>query len=192
MSVDYFVAIHGTNWPTPVVLNRCLGELDYPVAVIISSPSDADQPLTTIPGALGFVVSFESKRIDLEASITKLGPDSPYAFGMRPDVPKEKVTLEDGATYTLSLSSSSDFIPLDLNADLQRIGAVGANFSHGDYVLQMSFRSEVDEYRAGFFLMAGLIKCADGFGFEFQTNSFGTYAYADGLARAAADPDYWR
>jgi hypothetical protein len=40
--------------------------------------------------------------------------------------------------------------------------------------------------------MAGLIKCANGLGFEFQQGLFGTTNYADALAQEAGDPKAWK
>lgn len=193
MSVDFFVAIHAADWPTPAGLNRCMTELHYPVHISGLAPTEMDKPLAIMPNTLGLVVTFKSDRIELETSITKLGPGSPYAYGLRMDMPAQESTLPDGTKFTTRrLTGPGDFVPKDLNVDLRKIGVPSPNYKDGDYVISLSFRSSVPEYRAGAFLMAGLIKCADGLGFEFQQGLFGTADYADALAKEAGDPKAWK
>jgi hypothetical protein len=193
MSVDYYVAVHAADWPTPAALNRCMTELHYPVRISGLASTEMDQPLATMPFTLGLVVTFESDRVELEASVTKLGPGSPYAFGLRMGMPAQDSTLPDGTKLsTRKITGPGDFVPADLNVDLRRIGVPSPNYKDGDYVITLSFRSSVPEYRAGAFLMAGLIKCANGLGFEFQQGLFGTTHFADALAQEAGDPKAWK
>ncbi len=101
--------------------------------------------------------------------------------------------LPDGTKLTMRLPAGlNDFVPSDLNADLRKIGVQSPDYKDGDYVLTLSFRSSVPQYRAGWYLMAGLIKCANGLGFEFQGSSFGRAELADSLAQEAAEPDTWK
>lgn len=74
MSVDYFVAVHSADWPTPAALNRCMTALHYPVSVSTVPPAEVDKPLAIVPNTLGLVMEFEGKPVELEASVTKLGP----------------------------------------------------------------------------------------------------------------------
>ena len=160
MSVDYYVAVHAADWPTPSATNQCLSKLHYPVSISNVSKADVDRPLAMVPNTLGLITEFEGKSVELEASITRLGP----------------------AYWSAN----------DLNTALKEIGLNTANYQDGDYLLTFSFRSSIPEYRAGAFLMAGLIKCANGMGFEFQGGTFGTDEYANSLAREAANPDGWK
>lgn len=193
MSVDYHVAVHAADWPTTAALNQCLSKLHYPLNIKPASKADLDKPLAAAPYTLGLVTEFEGKSIELETSITKLGPKSPYAFGLRADLPKTEGTLADGTKYIIqSPSGQNDFVPKDLNTDLKRIGYKAPDYKNGDYVITLSFRSSIPEYRAGAFLMAGLIKCSNGLGFEFQSGTFGTGDYADSLAQEAASPKNWK
>lgn len=193
MSVDYYVAVHAADWPTPATLNQCVRELQYPIAITTAPAMGMDKPLTEVPGTAGLVVTFEGAQVELEASVTKLGPESPYAFGLRADIPKLEGTLPDGSGIIIQeLQGAESFVPKDLNDDLRELGVQSPDYKDGDYVLTLSFRSSVIEYRAGWFLMAGLIKCTNGLGFEFQGPSFGGIEFADALARQAADLEYWK
>jgi hypothetical protein len=98
------------------------------------------------------------------------------------------LTAPDGTTGKLTqILGIGSFVPKDLNADLRALGVKSPDYKDGDYVLTLSFRSSVAEYRAGAFLMAGLIKCANGLGFEFQQGRFGTDDCAEALAQEAKD-----
>jgi hypothetical protein len=203
MGMDYSVAIHAADWPTPAALNRCMGDLRYPVALSAASPSEMGKPLAIVPGTAGLVATFEGQRVELETSITRLGPGSPYAYGLRADMPAREGTLPDGTKIiSRRLDGPRDpepkdlnidlrklgFVPKDLNTDLRELGAPSPDYKDGDYVITLTFRSPGLQYPAGFFLMAGLIRCADGLGFEFQAGLFGKADFADGLAQYAADP----
>ena len=187
MSIDFYVAVHAPDWPTPAALNRCMAQLQYPVLIVAGAPDDADKPLKEVPNTMGLVVSFEGASLELEASIARLGPDSPYAYGLGPDLPSV-----EGISNLQAVTGPDAFVPQDLNANLREIGVESPDFKDGDYVLTLSFRSSVPEMRAGAFLMAGLIKCSAGLGFEFQRGTFGTNDFADRLAQEAADPRNWK
>jgi hypothetical protein len=192
MGVDYHVAVHASDWPTPATINRCLGELHYPIA-IAGVPTAMNKPLTEAPGMGGFIVTFENKPVELEVGVTRLGPDSPYAFTLNPELLKQQETLPDGSSHLMARpAGTQDFVPKDLNSDLKELGVANPDFGDGDYVLGLTFRSDVLQWRAGWFLMAGMIKCANGLGFEFGDGSHGKGRYADWLAEKAADPNYWK
>lgn len=163
MSFDYSVAVHAPDWPTPAALNRCMTGQQYPVRIIAVAPEDTDKPLKETPGSAGLVVSFEGATVELEASIERLGGGSVDAQ-----------------------------VPKDFNRNLRELGVRSPDYKDGDYVLTLSFRTSVPPMRAGAFLMAGLIKCANGLGYEFQSGTFGTTDFANGLAQEAADPSKWK
>ncbi|WP_442581248.1 hypothetical protein ACSBOB_04395 [Mesorhizobium sp. ASY16-5R] len=192
MGVDYHVAVHASDWPTPAAINRCLGELHYPIVIAVV-PGAMDKPLTEAPGVGGFVVTFEGKPVELEVSVTRLGPDSPYAFTINPELLKQQETHPDGTGHFIARPTGmQDFVPRNLNADLSELGVSTPDYGDGDYVINLTFRSDVLPWRAGWFLMAGMIKCANGLGFEFGDGFHGRAKYADWLAKKAADPDYWK
>jgi hypothetical protein len=203
MGMDYSVAIHAADSPTPAALNRCMSDLRYPVALSAASPSGMDRPLAIVPGTAGLVAMFEGQRVELETSIRKLGPGSPYAYGLGPDMPTQESTLPDGTqiiSRRLEMPRDSDpkdlkidlrklgFVPKDLNTDLRELGVPSPDYQDGDYVITLTFRSPGLQHPAGFFLLAALIRCADGLGFEFQAGLFGKADFADGMAQYAADP----
>lgn len=203
MGMDYSVAIHSADWPTPAALNRCMSDLRYPVALSAASPSGMDRPLAIVPGTAGLVAMFEGQRVELETSITRLGPGSPYAYGLGPDMPAQGSTLPDGTqiiSRRLDVPRDAEpkdlkidlgklgFVPKDLNTDLRGLGVPSPDYRDGDYVITLTFRSSGLQQPAGFYLMAGLIRCADGLGFEFQAGLSGKAGYADALALYAADP----
>lgn len=67
--------------------------------------------------------------------------------------------------------------------------AAGPRFaiSDGDYVLNVTFRSDVDQIRAGLYLAAAMIKSCNGYGFENQFETHGGSEFADQLLAEAAD-----
>jgi hypothetical protein len=189
MSFNYYVAVHQANWPTVAALNQCIASLGYPLVVNPTSPEELAKPFHEMPGTVGLKVTFEGGPVELEASIVQLSPSSPYAFGLSPTLPKTNVIGPGGTTATLTqMLGAGSFVPKDLNADLRAVGVKSPDFKDGDYVLTITFRSSVVEYRAGAFLMAGLIKCANGLGFEFEQGTFGADNFADALAQEAKDP----
>jgi hypothetical protein len=66
--MDYYVAVHAADWPTPAALNRCMGELHYPVSISAISSAEMNTPLAIVPNTAGLVVTFEDKPVELEAS----------------------------------------------------------------------------------------------------------------------------
>jgi len=194
MSVDYYVAVEQERWPTPAAINHCVAELHYPIKLVDIPEGKADKPLREIPQSMGLFVDLEGKEVPLETSIVQLAPGKPYAYGLLKDAPvTAEKTFPDGTKAIMyGPLGTNSFAPKDLNADLKGIGVPSPHFKNGDYVLTLSFRSEIAEYRAGSYLMAGLIKCFGGLGFELQGPSFGTFAYADALARSAADTKAWK
>jgi hypothetical protein len=77
--------------------------------------------------------------------------------------------------------------PKDINETFARIGASGVHFEYGDKVLSLSFRSNIKEWQAGFYIMAALVKCFHGYGFELQGGDHGGSEYADALLREASE-----
>ena len=74
-----------------------------------------------------------------------------------------------------------------INNKLSSIGATGRSFDEGDRVLTLTLRANIKEYQAGFYVMAALIKCFDGYGFHGR--SHGASHYADALVSEAAALD---
>jgi hypothetical protein len=183
MSFDYNVAVHQANWPTAAALQSCMTELRYPV-VLGNSP---DAPQMTVREALDLPVRFKERQVELENSIVQLSPT--VSFGYSLDRPPDAVvkTPELGTFELHQLRPDEVYRPHDINEDLARIGAKGVSFGNGDYVLVLSFRSSRDEIRAGFYIMAALIKCFGGYGFELQTGAHGAGDFADGMVADAED-----
>jgi hypothetical protein len=182
MSVDYFVAVHQANWPTAAAVQTCLAKRDYPVR-LEQAPAE---PFSPSPGALA--VRFRGRPIELEASAVQLSPTVSYGYSFTrpPDV-----SHKDGEMQLFQMRPDDVFQPADITADLARLGAKGVSFGYGDRVLSVSFRGSSDEIRAGFYLMAAMIYCFDGYGFEFQGDTHGAHAYADDLVADAADDAVW-
>jgi hypothetical protein len=59
--------------------------------------------------------------------------------------------------------------------------------SNGDYFLNLIFRSDADEIRAGLYLAAAMIRAFDGYGFENQYETHGGTEFADRLVAEASD-----
>ncbi len=181
MGIEYHVAVHEAHWLSTEKLNTCLADLKYPVQIIPASPADMSKPLQDNPGSSGLTVALNGQQIELEASIKQLRPGEPFAYGFK----IEKSKIAEGAI--LRPTGIDDFVPLDLNDELKKIGMNAPDFGYGDYVVSITFRSSVDEYRAGFLLMAGLIRCANGLGFEFDSASYGGSSFAETLVQQARE-----
>jgi hypothetical protein len=175
MGESYYVAVHEADWPTAAAVNECLIGLNYPVR-LPSKPSSTNTPLRDTDGSL--VVEFKGNPIELEASIIRFIAAEPFAYGLR---------VENGLAVTPT--GMNDFVPLDLNTELRKLGPDVPSFKYGDYVMTLTFRSSVDEWRAGFLLMAGLIRCSSGFGFEFGELTYGGFSFANKLVREVAEMD---
>lgn len=67
------------------------------------------------------------------------------------------------------------------------MGMKAPGFEYGDFVISLTFRSSVAEWKAGFLLMGGLIRCTRGIGFEFSEGAFGGTGLADKLVREASE-----
>ena len=187
MSFEYFVAVHQQNWPTAAAL-QSMAERKYPV-VLGQAPTQA---LVAIPHAGSLPVRFENREIELEASLVQLSPTKFYAYTID-QPPDARITTPELGTFEITQLHPDDvWKGSDINADLAEIGAKGVHFGNGDYVLTLSFHSAHDEVRAGFYVMAALIKCFGGYGFELQTSTHGTKAFADDLVATARDEKNWK
>jgi len=109
---------------------------------------------------------------------TKPLTKSPYALGL-PVVFKGAPIELEASLSTLTLND-----PLDINDKLAGIGASDVRFGEGDRVLTITFRANIKEYQAGFYVMAALIKCFNGYGFHGRNH--GGQGYADSLIAEAA------
>ncbi|TCU13485.1 hypothetical protein [Rhizobium sullae] len=170
MGTSYYVAIHQADWPSVAAVNECLAGLGYPVR--LPAPNTANTPLREMDGSL--TVEFEEKAVQLEASITRWSATESFAYGLK---------VKDG--QTVNPLGIGDFVPLDLNTELRRLGADTPNFEYGDYVLTLTFRTSVDEWKAGFLLLSGLIRCSNGLGFD--DASYGGVSFADKLAHEVSE-----
>jgi hypothetical protein len=73
---------------------------------------------------------------------------------------------------------------------LTELSSANFQISNGDYFLTLTFRSDMDQIRAGLYLAAALILSFNGYGFENQFESHGGRTFADQLLVEAADaPD---
>jgi len=187
VSVDYYVAVHQADWPTAAAMQTCMARRNYPV-MLESAPT---APLDVDPGTGGLPLRFQGRSVQLEASVTRLSPTEFYAysFSRRPDA---SIITPAGPAEIYAMRPDEAFEGRDINADLAELGAKNVKFGNGDFVLTLSFHSVSDETRAGLYLMAGLIHCFGGYGFEFQGGTHGTGACADELAADAADEKQWR
>jgi len=185
MSVDYYVAVHQRDWPTAAAIQACLRTRGYPIA-LRDAPA---APFADPGGSLDLETRFRSGPVQLEASVTRLSPSRSYAYSLdRP--PDARIQTPSGEMEITQMRPDDTFTPADINADLRGLGA-HVSFGDGDYVLTLSFHSASEETRAGFYLMAAMIYCFNGYGFEFQGPSHGGRSYADGLAADAADAKQW-
>jgi hypothetical protein len=173
MGASYYVAIQQADLPTAAAMNECLAGLDYPVR-LPAALSSTKAPLRDTDGSL--VVEYKGNPIPLEASIIRFSATESFAYELR---------VEDGRTVTPT--GMNDLVPLDLNTELRKLGPDVPSFKYGDYVMTLTFRSSVDEWKAGFLLMAGLIRCSNGFGFEFGELTYGGISFANRLVREAAE-----
>ena len=187
MSVDYYVAVHQANWPTAAALQSCLADRRYPVTLERAPPA----PFAVLPEDFGVPVRFQNRKVELETSIVQLSPTASYgySFARPPDV---VIDGPGGRAELHALRPDEVFEGQDINADLASIGTKGVSFGNGDYVLTLSFGAASDEVRAGLYLMAAMIHCFGGYGFEFQGGTHGTEAFADQLVADAADEGSWK
>jgi hypothetical protein len=182
MGVDYHVALHAANWPTMQALQQCIDERGWPVRLGAKGDPRWTEPLAPVPKTLGLPVTFKSEPLELEASFVTLSPSK--SFGYRFDRPSD-IQADGSAIYQMRPDEALK--PIDINETLAQIGASGIRFDYGDRVLSLTFRSSIKEWQAGFYIMAGLIKCFDGYGFELQQGSHGTSGYADTLLSEASE-----
>jgi hypothetical protein len=182
MSVDYHVAVHAANWPTVQMLQQCIDQREWPIKLGTKNNPLWTKPFASVPQTLGLPVTFNQEPIELEASFVTLSPTDSFGYQLdrQPDI-----GTNDASLYHLHPNEALK--PLDINKTLLRIGASGVNFSHGDRVLSLSFRSNFKEYQAGAYIMAALIICFDGYGFELQGGQHGASEYADMLVRDASE-----
>src|SRR5262249_41250829 len=179
MSVDYFVALHAANWPTMQAVQQCIDQRGWPVR--LGTKDDPRWPFDKIQGSLRvsrFGYLTHPAGVPVEASLVTLSPTE--SFGYSFDRPPDFRTKE---TEVYNVRPEDKLKPRDINETLARIGASGVRFEYGDKVFSLSFYSNRKEWQAGFYIMAALIKCFQGYGFELQGGEHGTSDYADELLR---------
>lgn len=171
MGADFSVAVNAANWPTMQSLQTCIEQRGWPVVVAKEGHPNWTKPLEGTPRTLGLPVTFKGTPMELEASFVTLSPTQSFAYSFDGQLGEEPR-------------------PVDINEKLREIGASGVRFENGDRVVTLTFRSSVQEWKAGFYVLAAVIQCAGGYGFEFQTGRHGTSDFADDLLKGAAD-DGW-
>lgn len=179
MSADFYVAVHAADWPTMQALQKCIEERGWPVKIGAHDDPNWTQPFEAVPMTAGLPVTFNGEPLDLEASFVTLSPTQSYAYTF--DRPPDR---SEGGKSTYVVRPDELWKPVDINETLTEIGAAGVRFEHGDHVLTLSFRSEAKNWQAGFYVMAGLIKCFGGYGFD-AGGAHGTSDYADTLLKEA-------
>lgn len=80
---------------------------------------------------------------------------------------------------------------VDLNERLKLIGAQNVHFQEMDRILRLTFRVTIEEYQAGFYILAALIKCFGGYGFQGDRHGaldFADYLVAEAVRLASEGP----
>jgi hypothetical protein len=181
MGVDYNVALLSGHWPTMQLLQQCIDQRGWPVRLGKETDPKWSKPLDATPGTLGLPVELKGEPIELEASFVTLSPTQSFAYSF--DRPPD---IERNGTKVFKLHPEDVLKPVDINQRLTELGAADVRFNDGDRVLTLTFRSDKKEWQAGFYVMAALIKCFDGYGFEMQHGQHGRSDYADWLLKGAA------
>jgi hypothetical protein len=146
--IDYYVALHNENWPTMQALQECIDRHGWPVKIGGARDPQWAVPLDRVPNTPGMPVVFNGESVELEASFMTVGSDQPYP-------------------YVLAFS---------INETLASIGATDVRFNKGDRILGLTFGSNPKEHQAGSYVLAALIKCFNGYGFNGPRHGASTYA----------------
>jgi hypothetical protein len=164
-------------------VQQCIERHGWPVK--IGGPDDPrwTRPLDGVAKTLGLPVVFKGEAIELEANFVTLSPAQPYAWTLDLDRPPDLETSV-GKMFVFRPHSEFKFKPVDINERLASLGA-DVRFSYGDRVLSLTFRMNKKEWQAGFYILAGMIKCFGGYGFDFYHSRSGTLSYADSLIEEA-------
>lgn len=184
----YFVGVRQAKWPTLESLQRCIDHNAWPV--VIGKPDDLrwTRPLETTHGTLGLSVSLRGDPIELETSIITLSSSESFAQDY---IPTETSTFDLGIEILghkqAVIVQGGEFRPLDVNDVLARLGARDVRFEYGDRVLEITFRSSKKERQAGYYIMAALIKCFDGYAFQRHGDRHGRSDFADVLIKEAIE-----
>ena len=168
MGADYYVALRNASWPTMQALQECIDRRGWPVKLGgIDNPRWLEFFDKATPNAAGFPVEFKGRPIELEANFVTLSPTKGFAC---------EFSLSNSQTNEGEASAhqhQDTLKPADINAILSKIGATGVHFDYGDRVITITFRSDTKKWQAGFYVMAALISCFDGYGFELQGGAHG-------------------
>ncbi len=186
MAVHYYVAIHSADWPTMQKMQQCIDRHGWPVKIGGPDAPRWTKPFDGVPKTLGLPVIFKGEPIELEASFVTLSPDESFTYTLDLDRPSDLET-SSGKAFVFRPHSEFKFKPVDINERLASIGVTNVHFGYGDRVLDITLRVNKKEWQAGFYIMAGLIKCFGGYGFEFYNRRSGTSSYADSLIEEAAE-----
>jgi len=184
MGENYHVAVHSINWPTFEALQQCIDQHGWPVSFRDARGPRWKTPFEMAPGTLGLPTTLNSEPVELEASVVTLSPGQSFSSVLVPskttfvgEILGRKIYQAEGAVYK----------PLDINIVLSDLGAEHQSFSDGDRVLTLTFRVSQKERLAGYFIIAALIMCFDGYGFELNERTHGKSNFARSLISEAAE-----
>jgi hypothetical protein len=151
---------------------------DYFVAVHKEKWPTAKAVQAALEG-LGYPVSLTSAP-DSTFSVTR-AVGLPVIFEGRP------VTLRADIVQVTDAQATDADDPESLWGYIAECAAPNFTVSNGDYFLTLTFRSDVDQIRAGLYLAAAMILSFDGYGFEDQFETHGRGEFAAQLAAEASD-----
>jgi hypothetical protein len=114
-------------------------------------------------------------------------PAIPFAVadfreGLAVDFEGKKVILE---AYIDQATDADD--PESLFGYIAECSAPNFKISNDDYFLQLTFRSDADQIRAGLYLAAAMILSFNGYGFENQAETHGGKVFAEQLLAEASN-----
>lgn len=169
MSFDIYVLVPARSWPTARQLDDALIAAGYPLRLGPRSTLAWDAPLAPVAAEpLRFIVQDANQA---QALGQPLGAqvEMPYEIAMPvvlndvaldPDFGIE--TLADAEAFNSRLTDFED----------------GPAAGVGDYLVWFSHHVDQRSYNAGMYILASLILCFDGHGFEMQGMSGGREAFA--------------
>lgn len=178
MGVNYYVGVRKANWPTALAFQRCLDDRGWAVKLDRLDDVQWQLPLDEVAGTLGLPILLDGEPIELEASIAKFSADQTAGYQLAKQAPLQP----DAAYHKIEFS----FEPVSIDSVLKTIGS-NEKFYEGDRFVIMTFRTSIKERRAGLYVLAALIKCFDGFGFDFESGLQGRDNYADHLIADAIE-----
>lgn len=176
MSIDINAAFAEADWPTAAQVQQCFVTEGLPIEWL--DPQDGPLAIDDM-GAIR--VKYQGRDILLEAELARVDAENVYSYTYE-EVTEVDRTDDNGNRFTLStIDAEAEAVPLRINEDLKKLGAEGVEFGEGSYVLTVSFSGDRDSAHAALLTVGGMIKCFNGYGFEFQRNSHGGFAFGQSL-----------